>query len=61
MKRRLKKVKNFILKTITWIMGIICILSVCSIDSPTWIPTIALVVSMAWLIPFGFANGWFEE
>ena len=60
MKRRLKKVRRFILISITWIMGIICLLSVLSIDSPSWIPTIALVISMAWLIPFGFANGWFE-
>ncbi len=61
MKRRLKKVRRFILISITWIMGIICLLSVCALDSPSWIPTIALAVSMAWLIPFGFANGWFEE
>lgn len=60
MKRRLKKVRRFILLSITWIMGIICLLSVLSIDSPTWIPTIALVISAAWLIPFGYANGWFE-
>ena len=61
MKRRVKKIIRFVLETITWIMGIICLLSALSLNSPTWTPTIALVVSMAWLIPFGLLNGWFEK
>ena len=58
--RKSKKVKNFILKTVTWFMGTVWILSALSIDSPTWTPTITLIISGAWLALFGLANGWFE-
>ena len=64
MRRRKRiKIKNMVLKTITWIMGIIFVLSMLSLDtpfSPSWVPTITMVASMAWLALFGLANGWFE-
>ncbi len=52
--------KNFILKLITAIALTVCGLSAFSLDAGSWIPTITLVASSAWLIPFGLANGWFE-
>ena len=51
-----RKAHNFILKSITWIAGILFLLSACAIDSPSWIPTIVCVVSMAWLGVFAYAN-----
>ena len=52
--------KNFILKFITWVAGILFILSAGSLDSGNWIPTITLIISGIWLALFGLANGWFE-
>lgn len=55
------KAKKIILKGITYIMGIVCLLSELSLDSePYLIPAITLVISGAWLWIFGLANGWFE-
>ena len=55
-----KHMKKIISKAITLIMGILFFLSAFSLDVPSWIPTIALAVSMVWLITFGIVNGWFE-
>jgi len=52
--------KKFILKLITAIALTVWFLSAFSLDAGSWIPTIMLVASSAWLIPFGLANGWFE-
>lgn len=52
--------KNKVLKAITAIAGVIFTLSVLSLDTPSWLPTIATVISGAWLIVFGLCNGWFE-
>lgn len=40
-----KKTKN----TITAIATFTFLFSMCGLDSPTWIPTICMVVSLAWL------------
>lgn len=60
-KRKKHRLKNFILKTISYIMGLVFILGACALDSEgTNIPFLMVVVSMMWLIPFGYANGFFE-
>ena len=53
------KIKKFILKTITLIMGIIFVISICSLDSDKfYIPLAALVVSGGWLYLMAWANGY---
>lgn len=56
-----RKAHNFILKTITWIAGILAMISACAVDSPSWIPTIVFVVCMAWLAMFAYANGMMDD
>ena len=51
-----RKAHNFILKTISWIAGILALISACAVDSPSWIPTIVFLVCMAWLFLFAYAN-----
>lgn len=60
MRRKSKKIKNFILKTVTGIALLIFFISAAALDNGSWIPTIMLVISGAWLTVFGLANGWFE-
>jgi hypothetical protein len=45
------------LKTITWIAGVTWALSVCCLDSDTWIPLILSVISGSWLFLMAIANG----
>lgn len=52
----MRKMKNAILKTTTWIAGITWTLSACALDSESNIPLIAYVVASAWLCLFVFAN-----
>ena len=54
-KRKLK-LKNKILKSITYVMAFIFIFSVCLLDSHTWIPYIVCCVCLAWFILFMFVN-----
>ena len=37
------------MKAIAWCMGILAVLSGCSLDSPSWIPTIVCAVSVTYL------------
>lgn len=60
-KRKRKKIKNFILKSITWCAGVLFMISVCAADSPSWIPSIVSMVCMAWLALFAYANGMMNE
>lgn len=61
MRRKRKRIKNAILKAITWFMGTVCALSAFSLDNePYQMPVILLIVSAGWLVVFGLANGWFE-
>lgn len=57
---RNRKIKNAILKSMAWAMGLIFLISACAIDSPSWVPTILCVVSAAWLALFAYANGMIE-
>ena len=54
-----RKIKRFVLKSITYLMGIIFILSILALDSEKfYIPLITLVISGAWLYSMAWANGW---
>ena len=52
-----RKIKNFILKSITTVFAILFIFCVCCLDSNTNIFYIGCIVSLLWLVPFGVANG----
>jgi uncharacterized protein YacL len=51
--------KNIILKTIGYIMGILFIFSVSALDSESNIPYIVCIVSAAYLALFAYANNVF--
>lgn len=48
--------RNTVLKAITYIMAVIWIISACSLDSLSWIPTAVCMVSTAYLMLFLIAN-----
>lgn len=52
--------RKTVLKTISLIMGIVFLLGMISIDSDSYIPVIMCMVSIAWFIPFLYANNFFE-
>lgn len=51
--------KNIILKTTAYIMGILWIVSACALDSASWIPFYVCCGSGAWLVLFAYANKMF--
>lgn len=48
--------KNKILKTITAVAAIVAMFSACSVDSKSLLPCAVLVICLAWLLLFGYAN-----
>ncbi len=56
--RIFRKIRNYILKTFTLIMGIVFMLSICSLDSDSWIPFVAIAISGGWLWLYAWANGY---
>ena len=56
-----RKIKNFVLKSITTVFAILFIFCVCCLDSDTNIFYIGCIVSLLWFIPFGIANGAFNN
>lgn len=38
--------------------GIICLISLCALDSASWIPTIIFVLSGAYLVYAAYRGGW---
>lgn len=59
-KNKLIKIKNIILKIITYIMTVLFILSLIALDSESIIPFITLVLSGGWLALVGYANGYID-
>lgn len=56
-KRKLHKIRIAILKAITWIAGILFIISVCALDSEDiTIPVMVMLASGLWLTLIMFAN-----
>lgn len=61
-RKRKNKIKNFVLKTVTSIAGIIFVLSICALDSPNFVlPVVCLLVSGLWLAVFSWANGYLDS
>lgn len=50
--------RNEVLIAITFVNGISFLLSGSMLDSDTWLPGIICVINFAWLLWFGFANGY---
>ena len=60
-KRKKYRIKNFILKFISCIMGLIFMIGASALDSEgTNIPLLMVVVSMVWLTLFAISNGYLE-
>lgn len=57
----MKKWKNRILESITFLAAAIWVLSACCLDSKSNIPLIALFISGLWLLLFAAANRLFEK
>ena len=53
-----RKIKNTFLKGFTAVMGVIWWLAVLSADSAPFLAVKMLFVSTAWLVYFGWCNGW---
>ena len=45
---------------INQIAGVLALISMCMVDSESWIPFIMVVVSLSWLALFAYANGYLE-
>lgn len=58
-KRTVRKAKDIAIKAITYISGIVFMISICSVDSDSWIPIIALILSGMWLTYYAWACGYF--
>lgn len=52
------KAKKYILNTITAVMFCLFFFSMSAIDSESWLPAIAMIVSAGWLGFFAWANGY---
>ena len=60
--KKKRSIKNIILKSVMSVIGFICMLSACALDSPTWIPTIVFVITFGILAVFALANdGWVKR
>lgn len=56
-KRKIRaKLHNAFLWIITYSAFMVFLLSLASMDSDSWLPPIALIVSLAWLLLFALAN-----
>ena len=49
-----------LLKAFTWFVGIVFILSVLSIDSPSGLPILTAAASGIYLMIYGHFDGWYE-
>lgn len=50
------KAKKYIIETITAIMTILFLVSICAIDSESIIPAAVMVVSLGWIALYAWAN-----
>lgn len=60
-KKVLHKIRIFIIELITLAALILSFISVCCIDSQSYIPTIIFIISMIWLFIFAWANNMFYK
>lgn len=56
------KIKNYVLKCITWVAVFLFIAAACAIDCTTsMVPVYILFACLAWFVMFSIANGFFGE
>lgn len=55
--KKANKIKRSILIASVIIALIVFVISVCMLDSESWIPTITCAISLSWLLIMGIANG----
>ena len=55
-KKALHKIRVFIIEFITMTALILCFISVCCLDSESYIPAIIFILSIMWLMVFAWAN-----
>lgn len=55
-KPKSRRVKKYILNSITAFMGVLFWLSICALDSESWIPVISALVAVGWMCLFALAN-----
>lgn len=61
-RKTLNKIRIFMVKTITWIMGIIFMLCLCATpDSNLLILFPTMFISGGWLFLVAYANGWVTD
>lgn len=60
MKKRAFKIYKAFIDTFTAGMLAVCLFSMLALDSETWIPTIAFIVSLGWLFLYSLAHGWLD-
>ena len=56
MKNKKSKIKNVILKSISYFTFILLIVAICFVDSNSNIPFYVIIICLMWLVPFGIAN-----
>lgn len=55
--KKVNKIKRKILIASVIIALIVFLISICMLDSESWIPTITCAISLGWLLIMGIANG----
>ena len=55
-KRKLLKIKRYVLKSSIWIAIVLYTISMCMVDSESWAPAFVCAGSLAWLCLIGWAN-----
>ena len=57
----MRRFRNITLKATACIMFCVWAVSGCLLDSKSWIPSVVCLGSFAWLMLFGYANGWTND
>ena len=58
-KRTIRKAIKIAIDTFSAIVGLVFVVSMCALDSETWIPVICTVISGAWLTFYAYCKDWF--
>lgn len=61
MKKRAFKIYKAFIDTFTAAVLVLCLWSVCALDSDSWTPTIIFVASLGWLTLYAWTHGWLGE
>lgn len=58
--KKANKIKRNILIASVITALIVFVISICMLDSKSWIPTITCAISLGWLLVMGIANGFLD-